>query len=230
MSAPVFLCADSGSTRLVVAAVRGDEVHQAESESQAAHGVAILELVSRVSAEAGVSEGGYDALVVALGPGSFTGLRTSLSTFKGLAMGWGKPLIGVPTMNALLHSAGASSGERVACCLDARKGEVYGAIFERANAIGDERELVPPSVMPPAEFAKVAAPHAPKVWAGDGMARFPEHFGALVAQGRVGWPHAPPKMSALAACALLRFPHGDDLATLEPTYVRRTAAQLCLGA
>jgi len=130
-------------------------------------------------------------------------------------------------MNALCRSTDARPGERVACCLDARKGEVYGAIFERGGDV--DRELVPPCVMPPADFAQLAAAHAPLVWAGDGAPRFPEHFASLTSSGRIAWPAAPPAMSALAALARPRLPAGDDLVTLEPLYVRRTAAQLRLG-
>jgi hypothetical protein len=70
------------------------------------------------------------------GPGSFTGLRVGLSTAKGLALATGCAVVGVPTLVALAAVA-ASAGRRGLVCplLDARKGEVYGALIEPATAI-----------------------------------------------------------------------------------------------
>ncbi len=70
-----------------------------------------------------------DLFSVSIGPGSFTGLRVGLSTAKGLAWGTGRPIVPVPTLEAM---ALTRVPERRLICpmLDARKKEVYGAVFQ----------------------------------------------------------------------------------------------------
>lgn len=227
MRAPLLLCADGGSTRLVVAVVAGEHiVAEAESVATAAHGVSILSLVEDVTTRAGLTSDAFDGLVMAIGPGSFTGLRTALSTFKGLALGWGKPIVGVSTLHALARSVDAGEGTLTASVLDARKSEVYGAVFRRGKTPADDVEVIHPLAVSAKSFGEMlTALNETMRWAGE-MAKFPNE---LPSSSIAPWQSAVPSMAALAACALHRLPAGDVLDTLEPLYVRRSYADLSLG-
>lgn len=76
-----------------------------------------------------------DAVAVSMGPGSYTGLRIGISMAKGLCFGAGKPLIAVPTLQALALSVSSKIGEDTWYCpmLDARRMEVYTALFDVHN-------------------------------------------------------------------------------------------------
>ncbi|HYD50680.1 MAG TPA: tRNA (adenosine(37)-N6)-threonylcarbamoyltransferase complex dimerization subunit type 1 TsaB, partial [Terriglobales bacterium] len=70
------------------------------------HGTSLLPLIASVLTDAGIAIGEIDAVAVAKGPGSFTGLRISLSVAKGLALATGARVVGVPTLPALARAAG----------------------------------------------------------------------------------------------------------------------------
>lgn len=70
-----------------------------------------------------------DAFAIAIGPGSFTGLRIGLSTVKGLSYATGKPMVTVPTLEAFAWNFPFSMYP-VCLMLDARKKEVYTAVFQ----------------------------------------------------------------------------------------------------
>lgn len=112
-----------------------------------------------------------DLIAVSVGPGSFTGLRIGISVAKGLALSTGRPVIGVPTLEALANAAldrGVDSSSEVGCepaarasgdrrgiicpVLDARRGEVYGALFRSTDGVRIER-LTADVVVEPQFFA-----------------------------------------------------------------------------
>ena len=71
-----------------------------------------------------------DVIAVAHGPGSFTGLRIGMAEAKGLAWALEKPVIGVSTLEAMACGGPNMDGTMLCCAMDARRGQVYNALFE----------------------------------------------------------------------------------------------------
>lgn len=78
--------------------------------------------------EEGVTAEHLAAIAVGCGPGSFTGLRIGLATAKGLALGWGLPLVGVATLDAVAQNAVGLPG-LICAVLPARRDTVYAACY-----------------------------------------------------------------------------------------------------
>ncbi|MCB4799296.1 tRNA (adenosine(37)-N6)-threonylcarbamoyltransferase complex dimerization subunit type 1 TsaB [Neotamlana laminarinivorans] len=85
--------------------------------------------IDEVLMKASITTQDLNAIAVSKGPGSYTGLRIGVSTAKGLSFSLNIPLISVPTLTALAHQVKTSEGVIVAM-LDARRMEVYSAIFD----------------------------------------------------------------------------------------------------
>ncbi len=130
----IVLGIESSSTQGGVALV-GEEGVIAEYvlSVEATYAERLMPAIDRVLQDARMTILEVEGLAVSIGPGSFTGLRIGLSTVKGLALATGKPVVGVPTLQALAWSLPYC---RYPLCpiLDARKKEVYCALFEYRDA------------------------------------------------------------------------------------------------
>src|SRR4029077_10961605 len=83
-----------------------------------------------------------DCFASASGPGAFTGVRVSLACVKGLAEALGRPAVGVSNLEVL---ARFGTDPVRAAVLDARRGELYGALYDAAGRqITDEGVALPP--------------------------------------------------------------------------------------
>lgn len=217
---PTLLCLDGGSAVLWVAAVGPQGVLKlAQTQVSRAHGARVLGMVKDVLEDAAPPAG----VVVAQGPGSFTGLRTALATAKGLALGWGVPLFAVSTLHALARSAGAGPGQHVVACVDARKGQVYGQCWRLAADPAQDEPTGAPQVLPVESWLAGLGPHAQSPWAGNAAGLHP-----VLNTCTVGWAEPWPQPVALYACAVARWDAPDDLEKVEPLYVRQSYAELAL--
>lgn len=115
-------------------ALLGDETWSRVSlRTRAQHAEVLIPVINDLLARNGWSLNDVDAFAVTVGPGSFTGLRIGLSTVMGLAAGAGKPIIGVPTLEAVAKPW-RTGAHAVAACLDARREQLYVQIFDAQAA------------------------------------------------------------------------------------------------
>jgi tRNA threonylcarbamoyladenosine biosynthesis protein TsaB len=129
-----------------------------------AHAAELLPAIHDVLARAGIGFADLDAIAVGRGPGTFTGLRIGVATARALAKASGLPLRGVSSLAAL--AAGMPEGARLPL-IDAKRGEVYGALFD-----GDE-PVWPPFALPAAALVeRLAGAGRSPLAAGDGSLRF----------------------------------------------------------
>jgi tRNA threonylcarbamoyladenosine biosynthesis protein TsaB len=182
------------------------------------HSERLMAAVDRVLGDARWTPRALDALAVAVGPGSFTGLRIAVSTVKGLAVALGVPIAAVPTLDAM---AATLPWATLPVCpvLDARKGEVYASLY-RWDGEGMRREWDYLALAPDALAARLGEP---VILLGDGatVVRSP-HARALPAPRRV------PSPACVGALGLERLRRGDTVtaAALEPIYLRPSEAEL----
>ncbi|GHU74300.1 tRNA (adenosine(37)-N6)-threonylcarbamoyltransferase complex dimerization subunit type 1 TsaB [Clostridia bacterium] len=97
------------------------------------HSARLLTLVESSLMAAGWTMGGVDRLAVTLGPGSYTGVRIGVTTARGLAQGVGIPCVGLDTLEVLAARTCGLGFHMVCTLLDARAGQVYGALFDCAG-------------------------------------------------------------------------------------------------
>lgn len=161
-----------------------------------------------------------DGIAFGAGPGAFTGVRIACGVAQGIAFGIDVPVAGIGTLLALAAASGAG---RVVCCLDARMGEVYHAVYEKRG--DDFTEVQAPGLYKPAEVPALPAGQ----WSGCGS-------GFAVYRGELGARYAgsleriignlAPHAREIAALAVKQFARGDvvDAADAVPLYVRNKVA------
>ena len=132
------------------------------------HSRTLMPMVDAMLKNAELTLGDMDAVAVAAGPGSFTGLRIGIAAVKGLAWAADKPCFGVSTLEAMAQNLAHMDGLLV-CAMDARRNQVYNALF-RARGGALER-LTPDRAIGIEELAKELADisaETGKIVVGDG--------------------------------------------------------------
>lgn len=100
------------------------------NEGQFSHAEKLHTFIENVIVDAGITLRNIDAVSVSKGPGSYTGLRIGVSTAKGLCFSLNKPLLSVETLTILANAIEVSENEFIIPLIDARRMEVYSAIFD----------------------------------------------------------------------------------------------------
>ena len=192
---------------------------------EATHSERLLPAIDRTLRDAGLELGALQGLAVAIGPGSFTGLRIGLSTAKALAYATGLPLVGVPSLEALAWAVPAARWP-ICPVLDARKQEVYAALF-RTDPDGVTRLTEDQALAPEALCERISEP---TLFLGDGVAVYGELFRRLLGDRFLALPPAlrggrPASVADLGRRRLL-LGERDPVDGLVPRYLRPSEAEL----
>ena len=191
------------------------------------HSTRLVPAIQALLKEAQLDLDDIDGIAISLGPGSFTGLRVGLSAVKGLALAAERPVVGVPTLDALASNL-PFTPYLICPLLDARKGEVYTALYKDGDG-GRIEQLAPYQVLAPLDLLE-KIPLQETIFLGDGV----EAYGELIEE-RLGAKalFVPPHLrflrgSTVAEIGCQRFKRGeqDDISSLVPIYVRPSDAEL----
>ncbi|MEW6714130.1 MAG: tRNA (adenosine(37)-N6)-threonylcarbamoyltransferase complex dimerization subunit type 1 TsaB [Nitrospirota bacterium] len=190
-----------------------------------AHSERVMTSVEWLLTASNLSINDIDAFAVSIGPGSFTGLRIGLSTIKGLSYAAKKPIVPVPTLDAFAWKFRFSS-HPVCPMLDARKNEVYAALYNWENV--ECRKLIPETATAPAELLNNIKGRT--IFTGEGARIYRkliiEKLGgnALFASSS----DMSPSASSVAEIAIEKLKEGitADPASLTPFYLRRAEAEI----
>jgi len=206
----------------VVLAERRYEIPQAHSEK-------LMECVDDCLKSAGLALSSIDGLAISIGPGSFTGLRIGLSVAKGLAFAADKPLVGVPTLEALalqsVRKGVAEPDDVIVPMIDARRDEVYTAIFRRHEQ--NVEQLLPSQAVRCVEAMSILSGHRRILLVGDGANKFYQYYSQheLNNDLRIMLPDKSLQSCSaidVALCGVLKLRHDDrdNPNTLEPMYIK----------
>lgn len=168
----------------------------------------------------GLSFGELDGIGVAIGPGSFSGIRVGMATAKGMALALRKPLVGLSSLEILAWAA-LRTGETGVAAIDARRGQLYVALYRRENwgvVVMEEPRIVP--VQSHIDRAR-EDPHL--VTACED--RDPSLPFELTNLGIRRVAVSRPAACALLAEQQLRMGKQDDLHRLAPLYIRPSDAE-----
>jgi tRNA threonylcarbamoyladenosine biosynthesis protein TsaB len=191
------------------------------------HSERLMSEVDQALRACGLGLGDLDAVAVAVGPGSFTGLRIGLSTAKGLAFRTGLNIVAVPTLEAFAMNF-PFSAHPVCPMLDARKGEVYAGVFVSGSE--GARRLVPETSVRADELAMRLKGHEKVVFAGEGALIYREAITrAFQGEALFAPPHLNvPSPASVASLGLKKALDGEfsEPAALSPFYIRKSEAEL----
>jgi tRNA threonylcarbamoyladenosine biosynthesis protein TsaB len=219
---------DTSTSIACLALIAGGKVAASIRRSATSHGAALPGSIDEILGAAGLAISSLGAIAVGTGPGSFTGLRIGLSYAKGIAMASGCALVGVPSFDAMALAAlernNIEAGRLVCVVVDARKGEVYTALY---RVVGDGLEKL-------SEELVIALEHLASritedvMFVGDERAK----DAAALVESRGHWVEVfdtgmlDLRGVCVAALGGARFARGetDRAASLEPLYIRTPEA------
>jgi tRNA threonylcarbamoyl adenosine modification protein YeaZ/ribosomal-protein-alanine acetyltransferase len=222
----VILGLDTATRQGSVAVFDAGRVVAAAGDASRTHGQRLPRELLDLLARAGRQLADVDLFAVIAGPGSFTGLRVGMASIQGLALATGRPVVPVPTLNAMIaawrqHAPG--DARTIAPCLDGQRGEVFFAGY----GPGADQPTLGPDVAHPDDAAGALASRAPAplLLVGDGAIRYRETLARRLPAAEI----APLPGTLAEAAVRIAAAHPDRAGpphALRPIYVRKPDAEL----
>lgn len=126
----MILAIDTASSTASVALGDLNQIHASfQLSTGLTHSEQLLPMIDAAMNISRTDPASIQGIAVTIGPGSFTGLRIGIASAKGFALGWQVPVYGVNTLDVLAQSAMSQPG-LICPCLNARRGEVYTALYQ----------------------------------------------------------------------------------------------------
>ena len=191
------------------------------------HSQTLLHMIDEIIQQTDFDKNSIDAIAVAAGPGSFTGLRIGCATAKGLGLALEKPIIPVPTVDGLAYNM-AGVSKLVCPLMDARRNQVYTGLYSFEDNV---MEVVDPQMAVAIEeiIDKINAAGRPVVFLGDGVDVQKDYIAEHI---KVPYSFAPAHMSrqragALGALAFRYYEQGkvEHARDHKPDYLRLSQAE-----
>ncbi len=180
--------------------------------------------------ELGMDKADLTGVAVSIGPGSFTALRVGISTAKGICFSLGIPLIGVSSLETLAMNL-PFSPYNICPVIDARKGEVFTALFSSNN--GKIERLLEDMVISPEGLAENIKEKT--IFIGDGALLYRDFLEDILSDDILFSPHNMnfPRASCQALLVIDKFKEGldnksqwDGIMNLAPHYLRKSEAEI----
>jgi len=206
-SEPTVLAFDTSAAQCAAALLAGGGILTRSEAMVRGQAERLMPMLAELLGEAGRDFADLDAVAVGIGPGNFTGSRIAVSAARGLALGLGKPAIGISTLEALAHG---TTGHGLAL-VDARQGRAYCQSFRDGH---------------PSEPAEVIAFDAATLQA-RAVGSSPTLVGPLAAQAAelTGWSVAQPCWTLPEAILRVALTRLDGPCTPPaPLYLRSAGA------
>lgn len=218
MEHPVILMMETSTEWCSVAISSGEKIIARRiTETGKQHASLLAPFVDEALKEADLKASECDAVAVSEGPGSYTGLRVGVSTAKGLCFGAGIPLLAVGTLKVLAMQ-GAGKADFIVPMIDARRMEVYCAVF---TGDGTQKSDTEARILDASSFSDLLET-GKVLFIGDGAAKFSQvcnHPNAIFEQ-------CCPVADAMLLPALEEYKKKEfkDIAYFEPFYLKEFVA------
>ncbi|MGD8834166.1 MAG: tRNA (adenosine(37)-N6)-threonylcarbamoyltransferase complex dimerization subunit type 1 TsaB [Desulfobacteraceae bacterium] len=222
-----ILAVDTATEICGVALAVDDQIKTELTLSQGVtHTQSIMAAIESVLVMNRMDVGAIDVYAVTRGPGSFTGLRIGVSTVKGLALATAKPMLGISSLEVLANQAPAAS-DLICPIMDARRNEVYWALYKRTGA--DKISVALAEQVGPVS-ALVESVENACYFIGNGVTQYRDTINHLI-KAPAQWAADESngiRPSVLARLAWQRVRNGeiDDIRAFSPVYLRKSDAEI----
>jgi tRNA threonylcarbamoyladenosine biosynthesis protein TsaB len=226
---------DTSTWMQTVALISGDgQRYEKRFHAVNGHTATLLESIDGIFEASGLSPSEIALVAVGIGPGSFTGLRIGVSAAKAFCHSVGMPLVGVNSLEAMANRVPAEYNQ-VITAIDARKKEVYGAVWGPMGTGGlsglGRSVVISTNTFSPEKLVQHSKETIGRsAVTGNGLKVFPAEFSPLSQNGwecledTFWWPDAVTVAALGTREYRLNGPH--DLNSFEPCYIRPSEAEL----